>query len=124
MTLLDRNKSIVTDEEDRKLEAGWTINSKRDPNPNLFPLRQKIPLRETPCRHPYFEGFSERVARLFRKHGFSTAMKPHRTLRSMLVHPKDTPLPHQEKVRPSTKYLVPIAPIGETGRSFGTHLQV
>jgi hypothetical protein len=38
---------------------------------------------------PYVKGLTERVSRVFKKHGFATAMKPHRTLRSMVVHPKD-----------------------------------
>ena len=52
-------------------------------------------------------------------------MKPHRTLRSMLVHPKDKLLPHQKS---EAIYEIPCADcpksyIGETGRSFGTRLQ-
>ena len=42
------------------------------------------------------ERLSEWVARVFRKHGFSTAMKPHRTLHSRLIHLKDRLLPHQK----------------------------
>ena len=38
---------------------------------------------------PYFEGVTERLSRVFKKHSFSTAMKPHCTLRKKLVHPKD-----------------------------------
>ena len=74
---------------------------------------------------PYVEGLSEHIARVFRKHGISTAMKPHRTLRSMLVYPKDKLLPHQKS---EAIYEIPCADcpksyIGETGRSFGTRLQ-
>ena len=29
------------------------------------------------------------MSRVFRKHHVSTAMRPHQTLRNMLVHPKD-----------------------------------
>ena len=38
---------------------------------------------------PYVEGVSERISRFFKKHGFS------RTLRSMVVHPKDKTDPQQ-----------------------------
>ena len=71
------------------------------------------------------EGLSERVARVFRKHDISTIMKPHRTLRSMLVHPKDKLLPHQksEAIYEILCGDCPKSYIGETGRSFGTHLQ-
>ena len=38
---------------------------------------------------PYVEGLSETAERIFRKYGINTAMKPYRTLRQLLVHPKD-----------------------------------
>ena len=62
---------------------------------------------------------------VFRKHRFYTAVKPHRTLRSILVHPKDKLLSHQKS---EAIYEIPRADclksfIGETERSFGTSLQ-
>jgi len=38
---------------------------------------------------PYVEGLSETAERIFRKYGISMDMKPYRTLRQLLVHPKD-----------------------------------
>mgnify|MGYP001545966652 CR=1 FL=1 len=38
---------------------------------------------------PYVKGTSEKMMRVLRKHRFATAMKPHTTLRRLLVHPKD-----------------------------------
>jgi len=38
---------------------------------------------------PYIEGLSEKLSRVYRKHNISCAMKPHTTIRSLLVHPKD-----------------------------------
>jgi len=38
---------------------------------------------------PYVEGLSETAERIFRKYGINMAMKPYRTLRQLLVHPKD-----------------------------------
>ena len=38
---------------------------------------------------PYVRGASEKLARIFKKRGIVTAMKPHSTLKSLLVHPKD-----------------------------------
>jgi len=35
------------------------------------------------------ENVSEAVARIMRKHNVPVAMKPYRTLKSVLVHPKD-----------------------------------
>jgi len=74
---------------------------------------------------PYVQGLTERVSRVFKKHGFSTAMKPHRTIRSMLVHPKDKLLPQQKA---EAIYEIPCGDcassyIGETGRPFGTRLK-
>ena len=38
---------------------------------------------------PYVNGLTERVQRIFKKHKVDTAVKPHRTLKQLLVHPKD-----------------------------------
>ena len=38
---------------------------------------------------PYVQGLSEALQRVYKKHHIQTAMKPHMTLRKLLVHPKD-----------------------------------
>ena len=38
---------------------------------------------------PYAHGTSEELARIFKKNQITSAMKPHSTLRTFLVHPKD-----------------------------------
>ena len=38
---------------------------------------------------PYVHGTSEELARIFKKNQITSAMKPHSTLRTFLVHPKD-----------------------------------
>ena len=38
---------------------------------------------------PYVGGLSEATERIFRKHGIRTAVKHYKTLRNLLVHPKD-----------------------------------
>ena len=38
---------------------------------------------------PYIEGASEVVATLYNRYGVSTAMRPHTTIRNLLLHPKD-----------------------------------
>jgi len=38
---------------------------------------------------PYVEGLSETAERIFRKYGINTVIKPYRTPRQLLVHPKD-----------------------------------
>ena len=38
---------------------------------------------------PYVRGVSEALQRTFSRHGVATSMKPHKTLKQLLVHPKD-----------------------------------
>ena len=38
---------------------------------------------------PYIEKVTEKVSRILGKHGVNTVVKPHCTLRRLLVHPKD-----------------------------------
>ncbi len=38
---------------------------------------------------PYVERLTETVTHIFRRHGIATAVRPHSTLRKILVHPKD-----------------------------------
>ena len=67
---------------------------------------------------PYVGRVTDAVDRVFKKYGVATAMKPHSTLRNLLVLPKD-------KVEPLNKgelvYKIPCqncnkSYIGETGR--------
>ena len=143
-TLLDRSESIVTEEEDRVLEElhikkalatcgypEWTINKvKKDirlKQSKTAPPKKKKD-SDNPSKGlvvvPYVAGVSERIARVYKKHGFSTSFKPHQTLRNLLVHPKDK-IDMQHKAE--TVYEIPCAGcpksyIGETGRAFGTRL--
>ena len=97
--------------------------------PKPIPASSKIPTKTDKSKSlaiiPYVEGLSERVARVFRKHRFSTAVEPHRTLRSILVHPKDKLLPHQkgEAIYKMPRDDCPKSYIGEIERFFGTSLQ-
>jgi len=70
---------------------------------------------------PFVEGLSETAGRILRKYGINTAMKPYRTLRQLLVHPKD-----QCTVEETGEcvYRIPChncdcTYIGETGRNYG-----
>ena len=38
---------------------------------------------------PYVKGTTEAVQKVLKKHGIGTSVKPHQTLRQILVHPKD-----------------------------------
>jgi len=71
------------------------------------------------------EGTSEKVARVMRKHQVPVAMRPVKTLKSLLVHPKDK---QEEEEIIDCVCKIPCAScekcyIGETGRKFGTRLK-
>ena len=73
---------------------------------------------------PYVEGLSEAVARVYRRYGISTAMRPHTTIQSLVVHPKDR---LEKKEIGECVYRIPCKTcskvyIGETGHSFGTRM--
>jgi len=74
---------------------------------------------------PYVGGFSEATERIFWKYGISTAVKPYKTLRNLLVHPKD-----KRTIGPTGEcvYKIPCHNcnsmyIGETGRSYAKRQQ-
>ena len=106
----------------------WTFNrvrthieSKRDKK-----TRQQRNFSQRPMVViPYVDNVSEAVARIVRKHNVPVAMKPYKTLKSVLVHAKDK----QEKEDVTEcVYKVPYANcdktyIGETERKFGVRLQ-
>ena len=83
------------------IRNGQLTRSTKVEDQNPIPRLQKNSTRTEKSKGlafiPYVEGLSERVARVFCKHGISTAVKPHRTLHSVLVHPKDKVLPHEKK---------------------------
>ena len=72
----------------------------------------------------YVEGVSERVDWVLKKYRVTTAMRPHRTLRRTLVHPKDKVEPEEqgELVYQILCKSCGAAYIGETGRLFKTRL--
>ena len=74
---------------------------------------------------PYVQGVSESIERSFRKHKVAVSVKPHRTLRSMLVHPKDKT---KETEKCEVVYEIGCLNcedvyIGETGRKIGIRLK-
>ena len=58
---------------------------------------------------PYVEGVTVRLSRVFKKHWFSTGIKPHRTFRNMLVHLKDKRDPPQSTAEAIYGYRARIA---------------
>ena len=142
-SLLDRKESIITEDEDKEKEdkiicdalkqcgyPSWAINkAKKDKDKQQKKKESKKTTTDTASKGlvvvPYVEGLAEKASRVFRKHGFATAMKPHCTLRNMLVHPKDKRDPHQtaEIIYEIPCSGCPKSYIGESGRLFGTQLK-
>ena len=102
-TLMHRCETITSEEGDKKEEVehlrealrvcgnpSWALNKVTDS------CKKKKNKKKTNDRNyrsqvviPYVEGASERVHRVLKKYGVATAMRPHTTLRRLLVHPKD-----------------------------------
>ena len=142
-TLLDRMDKVVTEEEDRKVEEDkirkalkqcgypeWTVNkvktdkvnkqAKAKPKPRKE--KNKATTRRTLVTVPYIQGLTEKLQRIYHSHQISTAVRPHTSLRKMLVHPKDkididnvTGCVYEIPCHNCEKTY-----IGETGRLFGT----
>ena len=73
---------------------------------------------------PYVEKISEAVTRIMRKHNVPCTMRPCKTLRNILVHPKDK----ETEQTSECVYKVPCTScekiyVGETGRKLGIRLQ-
>jgi len=73
---------------------------------------------------PYVKGLSEACARIYRKYGAKTAMRPFQTIRNYVVHPKDKL--EKEEISECV-YCIPCKGcekvyVGETGRNFGVRM--
>jgi len=140
-TLLERSQCLVTKIEDMKQEDShvekalrasvypkWTFNkvrrqieSKRDKKTRKQRDSSQWPMVVI----PYVENVSEAVARIMRKHNVLVAMKSYKTLKTVLVHPKDK---QEKEDLTECVYKVPCAScdktyISETGRKSGVRLQ-
>ena len=142
-TLLDRKDNIVTQDDDKEQEETrikdalegcgypkWTFDKIKKQMSTPKPKKVKPKKKGDASRSlgmvviPYVEGLSERFSRVLKSYNISTAMKPHCTLRNILVHPKDKrdPLNTTDVI-----YSIPCKNcntpyIGETGRKFGKRL--
>jgi len=108
-SLLDRKDAIVSTEEEKEKEDQhisqalrrsnypmWVINKAKKQQSQKDNKQKKQKQDKTKKNEgnkmvtiPYLQGTSERISHAFKKRGFSTALKPHTTIRSVLVHPKD-----------------------------------
>ncbi|XP_072025262.1 uncharacterized protein [Amphiura filiformis] len=142
-TLLDRKNKIITEDRDKEEEEvtikktlsncgypSWSFDKVKQQMDTPKQKKKAIKKDETTKSKglvviPYVEGVSERIARTFKSYNISAAMKPHCTLRNMLVHPKNKrdPLNTTEVV-----YSIPCQNcnetyVGETWRKFGKRLK-
>ena len=107
-TLLNRREEIVTEEIDRDKERDtiksalktcgypeWTLNrveqNMREKNKkrNYNSRREMEEKNKGMVILPYVSGVSKKLARIFKRRKISSAMKPHRKFRALLIHPKD-----------------------------------
>ena len=133
---MDRKDKVITEEEDREVEEKKIKEAlKQYAYPKwafkkTHPKQKKITTAKTDKpKHtvvlPFVEGSSQRVKRIYLKHGISPAFKPHQTLRNILIHPKD------KRDISQTAYCVYEFPclncdktyIGETSQLFGIRLK-
>ena len=106
-SILDKKESICSTENlkqeeekhiyevlKRKNYPKWAIDRAKEQQqkPNKETRNRKTQ-KEQKNKHmvivPYVKGVTERAARVYKKYNISTAMKPHCTLRQILVHKKD-----------------------------------
>ena len=56
---------------------------------------------------PYMREVSESLKRIFRRNKVALAMKPHKTLKQLLVHPKDNRSPQEQSGMVGVVYSIP-----------------
>jgi len=72
---------------------------------------------------PYVKGLSDAFSRILKTYRICTAVRPHTTLRNLLVHPKDS-----DEEKPEVVYKIPCKNcervyVGETGRPLGARVK-
>jgi len=92
-------------------------------------LRKSVRKKELKSRGmvtvPYVKGLSEAFSRILKTYRICTAVRPHTTLRNLLVHPKDR-ISDEEKPKVVYKILCKNCErvyVGETGRPLGARVK-
>ncbi len=139
-TLLNRCEAITSEEGDKKEEEDhlraalgacgyppWALKKAAEGKKREKEDKGKNPEKKFKSQVviPYVEGVSERVDRVLKKYDIATAMRPHTTLRCLLVHPKDK---MEAEEQGELVYQIPCKNCpstytGETGRLFKTRLE-
>ncbi len=143
-TLMDRCHSIVTEPEDKEKEMSHIKTALKVcgyPEWSFVKVEQQQKQKQELGKNkkqpekteekkvgivilPYVRGCTEQLQRIFHKYNIFTAVKPHRTLRSMLVHPMDK-IDKENKCNVVYKVKCKNCEkcyIGETGRQLKTRI--
>jgi len=141
-TLNDRAETIITEEDDKRSEKqhiqkalqnvgykSWTFNKVNKDKIKKLDENEKRKHDKERCKGmvtiPYVKGLSEAFDRVCRSKNIAVAMKPHNTLRQMLVRPKDKRAKEEQSgvvYEISCKNCEQVY-VGETGRSLGCRLK-
>ena len=136
-TLLDRCNNIVTDQEDRRKEEEYISMALQEcgyPKWTIRTIREKQQNQQRKSKEKNKEKFrcmvtlqvvTEPVQRILKHHDVTSAVRPHRNLRQILMHPKNKV---EDKHKTDCLYQIPfktcnVCYVGETGRTFGTRLE-
>ena len=105
----------------------WTIRKIREKQQSQQRKSKEKNKEKSRCMVtlPYVQGVTESVQRILKHHDITSAVRPHRNLRQILVHPKDKV---EDKHKTDCVDQIPcktcnMCHIGETGRTFGTRLE-
>jgi len=100
--LIDRKNTLVITDNGKNSEELYITTALTTPNRIFDKVKQdqlntELKTRKTKKKTTsdqghgaYVEGLPEATERMFRKYGINTAIKPYKTLRNLLFHPKDT----------------------------------
>ena len=140
-TLFDRCDRLVTDEADKASERTNIEKALRScgyPKWSFDKVKRQMEKRHEVIRDkekkddkkglvvlPYVKGTTETLSRVFRKYNIQTAMKPHLSIKNILVHPKDK---IEDACKCGVVYEIPCLNctdtyIGETGRPLNVRIK-
>ena len=139
-TLIDRCEGIVTEEEDKQAERttikdalgvcgypAWTMRTVQNQLERKEERKTKKKEQDQEKSRgmvilPYVKDLSEKISRILKKWKISAPMKPHTTLRNLLLHPKDKLDPREGVYKIDCKNCDRCY-IGETKRKLGVRLK-
>ena len=138
-TLLNRCETITSEKEDREKEkehlkaalqqCGYPAWSMIENKSEKVTDKKKKKTEQQRVKGqvvvPYIQGTTEKITRILKRYGITTAVRPCTTLRQQLVHPKDKV---DKEENGDVVYKIPCkmceqSYIGETGRQLKTRVE-